>query len=506
LLFNRVDKYDLLQGTMGGYRCCSATYVNVFARLTEIYFPEADVMIYFRGITYFLQNSNFSLSCGGEKEMVYAKLEKWLERYNENGYLNGTLLIAAEDKILVNSGFGMANWEHQVPNSASTKFRIGSLSKAFTALSIFQLHEQGKLNIDDFIGKYLSGYPNGDKITIYHGLTNTSGIPNYTSFPDFWSTTMRLPKTLDEIIDHFKNLPLNFEPGSKFEYSNSGYALLTAIIEKVSDKPYAEYIRENICLPLGMQNTGCDDGINIVSNLASGYSYWEKPIHAPYADLTFPLGAYGLYSTTEDLFLWDQALKSSRLLGKESTEKMFIAYKNAYACGWVISKIMGRKCSHHFGDISGYVSEFFRFADDGVTIIFLSNMNVTPVTHLTNEIAKIMFAHDVILPASLANPIPFAEKELLQGKYEIEGKGECLDISMQHDDLYLTVSKMYGALYKFKLVPIRRTQNNVTFQTEMIDEQLIFHFSSSGKVEFVEYKDYHHNKYIANKKQFQISG
>ena len=144
MLFNRVDKYDLLQGTMGGYRCCSATYVNVFARLAEIYFPEADVMIYFRGITYFLQNSNFSLSCGGEKEMVYAKLEKWLERYNENGYLNGTLLIAAEDKIL--SEFRI--W-HGKLGTSSAKFRQHKISyrfafKAFTALSIFQLHEQGK--------------------------------------------------------------------------------------------------------------------------------------------------------------------------------------------------------------------------------------------------------------------------------------------------------------------------------------------------------------------------
>lgn len=251
---------------------------------------------------------------------------RWIERYEENGYLNGSILIASNENILLNKGFGMANWEHAVPNKPSTKYKIGSLTKAFTAMGIFQLHEKGKLSIDDCISKYLPNYPQGEKITIYHCLTNTTGIPNYTSFPDFWPKTMRLPMTLHELIDSFKHLELNFEPGRKFEYSNSGYTLLTAIIEKVSGMSYAEYIQENICRPLGMDNTGCDDGVEIVVDLASGYSFWEKPIHAPFADLSFPLGAYGLYSTTEDLFLWDQALKSSQLLNKELMEKMFTPF------------------------------------------------------------------------------------------------------------------------------------------------------------------------------------
>ncbi|WP_269431725.1 serine hydrolase [Bacillus sp. JCM 19034] len=194
----------------------------------------------------------------------------------------------------------MANWEHMVPNKPTTKFRIGSLTKAFTALAIFQLHERGNLNIDDTIGTYLSNYPQGEIITIYHCLTHTAGIPNYTSFQDFWSTTMRLPFTLNELIDSFKDRPLQFAPGSKFEYSNSGYALLTAIIENVSGLTYSDYIQENICKPLGMEHTGCDDGRVVVPHLATGYSYWEKPIHPAYADLSFPLGhmAYILQQRT----------------------------------------------------------------------------------------------------------------------------------------------------------------------------------------------------------------
>ncbi|WP_419962408.1 serine hydrolase domain-containing protein [Psychrobacillus sp. BM2] len=427
------------------------------------------------------------------------RLGKWIERYEANGYLNGSILIATNRNILLNKGFGMANWEHAVPNKSTTKFKIGSLTKAFTAMGIYQLHESGRLCIDDCIGKYLPNYPHGEKITIYQCLTNTTGIPNYTSFPDYWSKTMRLPMTLHQLIDSFKHLELNFEPGSKFEYSNSGYSLLTAIIEKVSDMSYAEYIREKICRPLGMNNTGCDDGIEIVEDLASGYSFWEKPIHTAYADLSFPLGAYGLYSTTEDLFLWDQALKSSQFLSKELKEKMFTPYLSSYASGWVVSEMFDRKCMHHFGDISGFSSNFLRFADEQVTIIYLSNMNVTPVTHLTQEMAKVMFDEHVSIPLP-TKPINFSNTEPIAGKYFIENDEiKILDISINNGELYLTVSKLYGVLYKFKLVPVRHNESQSTFVTEMINEQLIFHYSLAGEIVGVEYKDFNEKKYIAYK-------
>lgn len=271
--------------------------------------------------------------------IVEDRIANLIESYDRNGYLNGSILIASNENILFNKGFGMANWEHKVPNTPTTKFRIGSLTKAFTAMGIFQLHEKQKLNINDYVGKYLHDYPNGDRITILHCLTNSSGIPNYTSFADFWSSTMRLPSTLNQLIDSFKDRDLDFEPGRSFGYSNSGYTLLTAIMEIVSGISYADYIQEQICHPLGMYNTGCDDGIRVVPSLASGYSFWEEPIHPAYADLSFPLGSYGLYSTTEDLFIWDKALKSSKILNKELTEKMFTPNLSSYAYGWMKSEV-----------------------------------------------------------------------------------------------------------------------------------------------------------------------
>lgn len=423
------------------------------------------------------------------------RLEKWLNRYDENGYINGSILIAAKGKIVLNKGFGLANFEHAIPNSATTKFRIGSLTKAFTAMAIFQLHEQGKLCIDDPIGKYLPHYPNGEKITIYHCLTNTSGIPNYTSFPDFWPKTMRLRMTLDQLIETFKHLDLHFEPGTRFAYSNSGYTLLTAIIEEVSDMTYGDDIKVKICRPLGMKNSGCDDGVTVIPELASGYSVWEQPIHAEYADLSFPLGAYGLYSTTEDLYIWDRALTSSRLINRSLTERMFTPYQNSYACGWVISEKLGRKCVHHFGDISGYCSHFLRFVEEDVTIIFLSNMNVTPVTHLTLEMAKIIFDEDVSLPLSIARSIQIVNKERFIGKYFFENEEEkTLEITLKNNHLYLTVPKMYGVLYKFKLVPVLQDETKTIFVTEMIHEQIIFYHDISGEIKAIEYIDYYDKK------------
>jgi CubicO group peptidase (beta-lactamase class C family) len=310
---------------------------------------------------------------------------------------------------------------------------------------------------------------------------------------------MRLPSTLNQLIDSFKDHELNFEPGTRFEYSNSGYALLTAIIETVSDMSYAEYIREQICHPLGMYRTGCDDGMTVVPDLASGYSFWEAPIHAAYADLSFPLGSYGLYSTTEDLLLWDQVLQTSKLLNKELVKQIFTPNLGSYACGWMVSEMLGRKCVHHFGDISGFSCDFLRFVDDQVTIIFLSNMNVTPVTHMTREIATLIFEKNESLPLP-AVPIHFTNAERFAGNYVMENEqNKVLDISVKNGDLYVTVPKMYGTLYKFKLVPVLQEPAKTTFITEMVNEQLIFHHSLSGDLEYVKYIDCSGVKYMGLK-------
>lgn len=404
-------------------------------------------------------------------------LKDWEQSYMQNNYLHGSLLVTYKGEMLLNNGYGMANFEHDILNTSETKFRIGSITKSFTALAIFQLHEENRINIHNTINNYLPYFPNGDKITVYQCLTHTAGITNFTSFPDFWSSTMRLSSSLEEIINSFKNEPLEFEPGTQFEYSNSGYLLLTAIIEEVTGVKYGEYLKLNILNPLGMYNTGCDNGIEIVPNLASGYSYNGKPVHAPYADLSFPLGAYGLYSTTTDLLIWDRAIRSSTLISEEATKIMLTTYKDSYACGWFRNKVAERDCYFHFGDISGYVNEILCFEED-LTIIFLSNMNIIPVKKLTRDIAKKIFEQSIELPQPL-NQINIFNMDFICGTYQSDNGHLSFHIT-QEKGLFLSVPKDYGVVYKFGLIPIKQEKNKLIMKTTIIDETLELSYSAKN--------------------------
>jgi hypothetical protein len=211
-------------------------------------------------------------------------------------------------------------------------------------------------------------------------------------------------------------------------------------------------------------------------------------------DQSFAPQPFGLYSTTEDLFLWDKALTTSQLLSKDLMEIMVTPKLSSYSCGWVTNEILGRKCVNHFGDISGFFSDFLRFVDNKVTIIILSNMNVTPVTHLSRELAKIIFEENVTLPSPIV-PVPFSLKgglDSILGDYHIKNAtSHILNISVNSDGLYLTVPKLYGVLYKFKLVTVSHNSTQTVFLTEMINEQIVFYYSLAREIERVEYTDYY---------------
>ena len=219
----------------------------------------------------------------------------------------GSVLVAKDGKILLSKGYGFANYSDNIPNTSTTKFKLASVSKQFTAMAIMILEEKGKLSTNDKLTKYIPDYPNGDKITIHNLLTHTSGIPDFTSMPLF-DSIMTMPFTLDREIALFKNKPLDFEPGSKHQYSNSGYLLLSYIIEKVSGKSYGDFVKENIFVPLGMKNSGLYTNKEVLKKVANGYTDNAGKIeNAQYVDMSIPSGAGALYSTVEDMFLWDQS-------------------------------------------------------------------------------------------------------------------------------------------------------------------------------------------------------
>jgi CubicO group peptidase (beta-lactamase class C family) len=192
-----------------------------------------------------------------DSQVAANAIDAYLKAYLETGYFMGTVLVARAGDVLLSNGYGLANLEHNVSNTPQTKFRLGSITKQFTATAILQLQEQGLLQVDAPIATYLPSYPNGEQITVHHLLNHTAGIPSYTSFPDY-SQKMSIAMTLDELIAWFSDKPLEFTPGDRHNYSNSGYALLTKIIEAVSGQTYADYLQHHIFEPLEMTSSGYD--------------------------------------------------------------------------------------------------------------------------------------------------------------------------------------------------------------------------------------------------------
>ncbi|KRD62458.1 serine hydrolase [Flavobacterium sp. Root935] len=331
------------------------------------------------------------------------QIEQLLAKYNEYGQFNGSALVAVNGKVIFKKGFGLANMEWDVPNQPDTKFRLGSISKQFTAFLIVKLAEEGKLKLDVPITSYLPDYPkeNGGKITIHHLLTHTSGIPNYTSAPNFFKDKARNPYTPEEFVKTFSSLPLEFTPGEKFNYSNSGYFLLGYIIEKISGKTYEQYLQEIIFTPLKMVNSGYDHSDVILKNRAAGYEkQGKKIVNAAYLDMSIPYAAGSLYSTVEDLYLWDQALYTNKLLSEKSIESLYKPYIKAwggfYGYGWSTYEAPNGQNSklniiEHGGGINGFNTVISRIPADKNLVVLLNNTGGTVLGEMNTAIRAILY-------------------------------------------------------------------------------------------------------------------
>ncbi len=326
-----------------------------------------------------------------------ARMEQVIQSYVANKQFMGSVLVARGTDILLDKGYGFADLEWDIPNSPTTRFRLGSVTKQFTAASILLLEERGKLSVNDPVKKYMSDAPAAwDKITIFHLLTHTSGIPNFTSFPDYASKEP-FPATPEQLVARFREKPLDFEPGEKFSYSNSGYVLLGYLIEKISGESYAKFVQENIFTPLGMKDSGYDSNSTIIARRAKGYMRGpEGPVHAGYIDMTIPLSAGGLYSTTEDLLRWEQGLFGGKLVSAASLEKMTSAYKSDYAFGLLVHTTDGRKVIEHTGGIEGFNTIIRYFPEDKLMVVVLSNFNGPP-TDIAGKLSTVAHGGKVVL-------------------------------------------------------------------------------------------------------------
>jgi CubicO group peptidase (beta-lactamase class C family) len=349
-------------------------------------------------------------------------IEVLIREFYERGQFNGSVLVAKNGGVIFKKGFGLANREWNSPSQSDTKFQIASLTKQFTAVLIMQLVERGRIRLDGKVSDYLPNYPKdkGGRITIQNLLSHTSGLPNYTNLPE-WSEMSRQAYPPDQFIKLFAGLNLEFEPGSKFKYSNSGYYLLGVIIEKITGKPFGKVLRENILNPLNMRNTGYASSKTVIRNLAAGYERLPTGLYekAPYQDLSTAFSEGGMYSTVEDLYLWNQGLYSENLLSTKYKEILFKPNLANYAFGWVVgnasvaearefltnpfsfsSKEGGREQKlliWHWGSNPGFNAIILRLVDDKGLIVILDNSELigdakgTKVFDLAAGILEILY-------------------------------------------------------------------------------------------------------------------
>ena len=327
-----------------------------------------------------------------------SRMEQVVQSYVANKQFMGSVLVARDKTVLFDKGFGSANLEWTIPNSPTTKFRLGSLTKQFTAACILLLEERGKLKVDDPVKKYMADAPVAwEKVTIFNLLTHTSGIPSFTDFPDY-AATEGLSTTPEKLVLRFRDKPLEFPPGEKMSYSNSGYVLLGYLIEKISGQTYSQFVQENIFEPLGMRDSGYDSNSAVILNRASGYTPSDKGVmNAGYIDMTIPFSAGGLYSTTEDLMRWEQGLFGGKVLSPASLQKMTTPFQHNYACGLVVATLNGHKAIEHTGGIEGFNTALTYYPEDKLTVVVLSNLNGGAPLNIAHKLAAVAHGEKVVL-------------------------------------------------------------------------------------------------------------
>jgi CubicO group peptidase (beta-lactamase class C family) len=374
--------------------------------------------------------------------MPVTRVERIIQEYTGDDEFMGAVLVARGDQVLFSRSYGSANLELGVANSPDTRFRIGSLTKQFTAAAILLLEERGKLSTGDPVKKFHAEAPGAwDRITLAHLLTHTSGIPNFTTFPDYASFSLA-PTTPADNVAHFRDKPLDFEPGTKFRYSNSGYIVLGLIVEKASGVPYEKFLADEILEPLGLKDSGYDSNAMILPNRAAGYSPSPQGRrNAPYENMSVAYAAGAMYSTVGDLHRWNQALWGGKLLTAASLEKMQTApslpdgIPSSYAFGIGVNQRAVGKVIEHSGGVEGFNSKLAYYPSDGMTVVALANLSTPTADLIVNKIGSVARGEAVVLPSErVAIRLPAKTLREYLGTYELRPNFD-LEIVVDGDHL-----------------------------------------------------------------------
>jgi CubicO group peptidase (beta-lactamase class C family) len=314
-------------------------------------------------------------------ERAAASLDGLINKADDPGF---AVLVARDGKILFEESYGLADREHHVPITSQTTFRIGSITKQFTASAILKLQEEGKLSVDDKLSKYILDFPRGNEVTLRQLLNHTSGIHDWSPEPNHLSDLSK-PTTIEALIEGIKKPPYDFDPGTKWKYDNSGYTLLGYIVEKVSGQSYGDFLRDNLFQPLGMTNTGVYRTHMGLPHEALGYSLGTNGFEPEFfIDPSWNGGEGALYSTVEDLYRWNEGVFNGNVLDAASRKAAFTPVPtkasqlnsgNGYGFGWFVGTYRGLRDISHGGSMSGFTSMLLRIPDEKLTVTVLANAN-----------------------------------------------------------------------------------------------------------------------------------
>ena len=421
------------------------------------------------------------------------KLEQYLDRWYQADRLCGTVLITKGETILLSRGYGHANHEFSIQNTPETIFKIGSITKQFTAAAILQLCQENMLSLEDTINKYIPEYKDADKITVHNLLSYTSGIPSYTDFPEY---STRVELNIDTIIGWLNERPLNFTPGEGVDKSNSDYVLLAKIVEVVSGLDIETYYEKNLLRPLGMENTGVCSNEDIIKNAAYGYSCsGEGKVNADFYAMTGAYGSGFMYSNAYDLLKWVRALEAGRVINSKAYEKMITPYGDL----WYLGASVGYGCFlngnpvHKIsvdGNICGFTCSVQHNLNNDTIVILLSNNDATPIGRIARGVEGILLDEERIIeirPATV-DDVDYEKYKYLSGKYSFPHTGWYFYISFEDGEL--KVDRLFIQEYKrkkFKLNLISDSSEQCAFACEACDSKFVFNKGSDGTAESVLY-------------------
>lgn len=381
-------------------------------------------------------------------ETAQTPYDEYMKAAEDVWRFQGTVLVAQNDSVLFRKGYGLAQIESNRPNTPETKFLLASTTKPFTAIAIMQLYQQGLIDLQKPISTYVPNYPKetGDRLTIHHLLSHTSGIPDIIGLPEYRE---RLHEYMspDTIIAYFKNLPLLFAPGERYAYSSANYILLGEIIENLTGIAWDEYIQQNICTPLDLHNTGVYYDYAARDDFAVGYAPdREGNLNAlPPINPSCGYSAGALASTVDDLYKIHLALYDTVLLNQKAINIMLTPYTATYGYGWLIDDLGGHHLTAHGGGAPGYVSIWQRWLDDSLCVIVLSNVVTIPAHVVATGLAAITLDEPYDLPI-MKQPLSLSPDELkiYEGDYQLES-GEIRHIRVQSQ--HLTAQRGEGTPY-----------------------------------------------------------